>query len=343
MAENREPTTREMIRGTLSHEVRGLLINLGLQLANFDKSVKDPSVSRGTQASELERAKNEIRPAARTLSLAVDNSEMQLSSTNIEPRDIFSKNDLITKARALLSKTSRVKDLADSIDGAADHATLVHRTALNIERMIKISNSLFGDEETAAREGINPTTILKDIEVSTPPGSVDRVAINRPAAGTFLGYRRELISAASNLVRNGLRYSRPEELSRVSVELSAKSLDELRAEFQGLDSLLRRETPLSEEWISLRVSDTGKGIPKEHIGAVFKPFVRLDSNGKPIMVKDQDETLGSGEKEGSGQGFGLTLVKRVAELHEGVAVARSGEPFGMVFAIIFPLVRRPSN
>jgi hypothetical protein len=112
VAENQEPTTREMIRGTLSHEVRGLLINLGLQLADFDKSVKDPSGSKGTHASELERAKNEIRPTARTLSLAVDNSEMQLSTTNVEPRDIVSKNDLVTKARALLSKTSRVKDLA---------------------------------------------------------------------------------------------------------------------------------------------------------------------------------------------------------------------------------------
>lgn len=339
MAENTNPTVREMIRGTLSHEVGGMIVNLGVQLANLDSALKNPGSPKSQHTLELDRARNEIRPSAKELIHALDTSQAQLSSTAIDPREIFSKNELVGRARNLLSKTSRMKDLASGLGPTTELAILVHRTTLNIERMIKISNSLFGDEEIGPPEVINPSTILKDIEVSTPPDLSSRVTIRRPSASTFLGYRRELISAASNLVRNGLRYSRPGELSRVRVDLSMVPFDLLKAEFSNIESILSRRIS-HHDWIYLSVTDTGKGIPSEHIGAVFKPFVRLDAHGKPVTIKDQDDTLPSVENDNSGQGFGLTLVKRVAEIHEGVAVARNGSEQGMIFAIVFPFKQK---
>jgi signal transduction histidine kinase len=50
------------------------------------------------------------------------------------------------------------------------------------------------------------------------------------------------------------------------------------------------------------VWDTGIGIALENIGRLFQPFVQLDS---------------SLSRQYSGTGLGLSLVKRLAELHGG--------------------------
>lgn len=74
-------------------------------------------------------------------------------------------------------------------------------------------------------------------------------------------------------------------------------------------------------------------------GVVFKPFVRLDQLGRAQIVKDEDEPGQAGDEVGGSQGFGLIIVKRVAELHDGVAVIKSNDPHGTVFCLAFPFVR----
>lgn len=58
----------------------------------------------------------------------------------------------------------------------------------------------------------------------------------------------------------------------------------------------------SESAIKLTISDTGKGIPKEHWDKIFQPFYRVD--------KARSRELG-------GVGLGLALVKNIIELHNG--------------------------
>jgi PAS domain S-box-containing protein len=74
----------------------------------------------------------------------------------------------------------------------------------------------------------------------------------------------------------------------------------------------------------LRVRDSGIGISPELLGSVFDPFVQAD----------QSIDRGQG-----GLGIGLTLVRRLVEMHGGVALAASeGAGRGSEFVVRLPLL-----
>jgi signal transduction histidine kinase len=80
-----------------------------------------------------------------------------------------------------------------------------------------------------------------------------------------------------------------------------------------------------DQWIELTVSDHGLGIPEEERERIFEPFYRSDKARTP----------------GSGFGLGLTLVRRVAEVHGGSVTAvqmdRRGVIGGSGFIVRIPL------
>jgi signal transduction histidine kinase/ActR/RegA family two-component response regulator len=77
----------------------------------------------------------------------------------------------------------------------------------------------------------------------------------------------------------------------------------------------------------LEISDTGQGIPPELIGRVFELFVQ----GERSLARE----LG-------GLGIGLTMVKRLVELHGGTVQAKSdGLNHGATFTVELPAIERP--
>ncbi len=75
---------------------------------------------------------------------------------------------------------------------------------------------------------------------------------------------------------------------------------------------------------TVRVGDTGTGIPPEMLTRVFDMFVQVDR---------------SFEKTSGGLGIGLTLVKRLVEMHGGTVEARSdGDNKGSEFVVSLPVV-----
>lgn len=87
---------------------------------------------------------------------------------------------------------------------------------------------------------------------------------------------------------------------------------ELSAAVEGADAVLR-------------VSDTGRGIPGSMLSHIFEMFAQVHA--------DDGHTRG-------GLGIGLTLVRRLVELHGGHVVAESGGPgAGSTFTVRLPLAR----
>jgi signal transduction histidine kinase/ActR/RegA family two-component response regulator len=77
----------------------------------------------------------------------------------------------------------------------------------------------------------------------------------------------------------------------------------------------------------LEVADDGQGLPPELMARVFDLFVQ----GPRSLAREQ-----------GGLGIGLTLVRRLAELHDGTAqVASAGPGRGAVFTVAFPAILPP--
>lgn len=75
------------------------------------------------------------------------------------------------------------------------------------------------------------------------------------------------------------------------------------------------------EGVQIDVEDTGIGIRKENLSQIFEPFQHIEKNGT-----DYEESTG----------LGLTLAKRIVEVHEGEIRVQSEEGRGSKFTVILP-------
>jgi signal transduction histidine kinase/DNA-binding NarL/FixJ family response regulator len=74
--------------------------------------------------------------------------------------------------------------------------------------------------------------------------------------------------------------------------------------------------------IAFTIWDTGIGIAEEHYGRLFQPFMQVD---------------GSLTRGHEGTGLGLTLVRRLTELHDGSVAVESTPGAGSAFTVTLPL------
>jgi two-component system sensor histidine kinase CpxA len=76
--------------------------------------------------------------------------------------------------------------------------------------------------------------------------------------------------------------------------------------------------------VTVRVLDRGPGVPADELERIFEPFYRTD--------KSRDHRQ-------DGQGIGLAITARVAELHGGRVAATNRAEGGLEIAIRLPLGR----
>jgi two-component system NtrC family sensor kinase len=71
--------------------------------------------------------------------------------------------------------------------------------------------------------------------------------------------------------------------------------------------------------VELAISDTGSGIPAEHVDHIFDPFFTLKAGG---------------------HGLGLALVRKFVSAHGGQITVESAEGRGTTFRLILPVSYR---
>ena len=99
-----------------------------------------------------------------------------------------------------------------------------------------------------------------------------------------------------NLLDNAIKYSDPGDRVDVSVEEDAS-------------------------WLTVRIQDTGVGMPKEDLEQLFERFYRVD--------KDRSRATG-------GSGLGLAISKQIVEMHGGDISVESEVGVGSTFLIHLP-------
>lgn len=73
-----------------------------------------------------------------------------------------------------------------------------------------------------------------------------------------------------------------------------------------------------EEWVTLKVSDTGVGIPEDELDKIFQRFYRVDK---------------ARSREAGGTGLGLSIVRDTVLRHSGRVTAQRGEHGGALFTV----------
>ena len=78
-------------------------------------------------------------------------------------------------------------------------------------------------------------------------------------------------------------------------------------------------------WVEITVSDTGEGIPTEHLGHIFERFYRAD----PARSRAH-----------GGSGIGLTISRALVEAHGGgLSAASQGRGHGALFKVRLPAAK----
>ncbi len=105
-------------------------------------------------------------------------------------------------------------------------------------------------------------------------------------------------------------YADTEQLEQVFINIFSNALDAMSG--QGEIAVKAKE---EESRISIRVSDTGSGIPKDALDKIFEPF---------FTTKDK------------GTGLGLAIVFNIIQKHHGELTVESEEGKGTTFVLALP-------
>ena len=89
----------------------------------------------------------------------------------------------------------------------------------------------------------------------------------------------------------------------------------------SLSAVLQSDTA-GRDWVEIRVSDTGKGIPAEDLERVFDKFYQSFSHR---------------EERQKGTGLGLTIARHIVEAHGGKIWAESRVGEGTTFVLLLPV------
>jgi signal transduction histidine kinase/CheY-like chemotaxis protein len=249
----------------------------------------------------------------RTRELLQANTRLSAQWTRLQRANAFKNEVLGTVAHDLKNPlgvilgrtemlTEMVGDAASSVDNVK--AQLVHiRTAAH--RVREIIDSLISDamadalDITIKREPVDLVALLRDLVDANQPLAARKdqtITLKAPASIDWLCDSDRIREAIDNVLSNAIKYSPIGGRIEVAVDRSNQSA-------------------------VIRISDEGPGLSPEDITRLFGRFQRLSA--KPT----------GGE---TSTGLGLSIVKRIVDLHGGTVVAETTGPSGTTFKIAIP-------
>jgi signal transduction histidine kinase len=216
-------------------------------------------------------------------------------------------------AHELRNPVGVIVNAASLIDAAPDAGTASSRAGGMIRRQARHLGRLLDDLLDVARitsgriqmeRDLVDLRSMVDLAVESQRYQIEakrqRIGMDDRAGGlTVLGDPVRLQQVVGNLVNNASKYSRSEGSIRLGLDL------------EGFEAILR-------------VSDDGAGIPPDKLDSIFELFAQAN----PGLARTE-----------GGLGIGLTLVRRIVELHGGTVRAHSGGlGRGAEFTVRLPVV-----
>ncbi|MCL4485390.1 MAG: ATP-binding protein [Nitrospirae bacterium] len=289
------------------------LEKLGLELGAALNNFEQKELLR-TMASELRRQSEELLEKNRLLQKA-DNAKSDFLANM--------SHELRTPLNAIIGFSELLKDgiLGDLGPGQKDAAKDIHDSGQHLLSLI------------------NDILDLSKVEAGMMPLELEEVWIPEILHGA-LGIVREKATARRLRLEEHVDpdlpplYLDPRKIRQILYNLLSNAV-----KFTNEGGKVRMEghrhcSPTGAEfgafpcWLEIRVSDTGIGIAPSDLDRLFQPFVQAESGL---------------DRNYEGTGLGLSLVKRLAELHGGRVTVESILGQGSTFHVWLPWRERPSG
>jgi signal transduction histidine kinase len=217
-------------------------------------------------------------------------------------------NDVLESSRHLLSLINDILDLSKVEAGKLE----IKWSDVDLHELFERSLNMV--KAKALKHGIQLSTDLADelLIIRADERKLKQIMYNLLSNAVKFTPDRGRVCLATRIVdcdvRAGRRWVDPEELKII------------QAEHHGPDTIL---TDKRHKCLEVSVSDTGIGLMAEDLERVFKPFEQVD---------------GSLSRRYEGTGLGLSLTKKLVELHGGKIWAESGgKDEGSIFRFVIPL------
>ncbi|HEU4834013.1 MAG TPA: PAS domain S-box protein [Pyrinomonadaceae bacterium] len=228
------------------------------------------------------------------------------------------KNEfLATLAHELRNPLAPMSNMLEVVKRADGNNEVLKRAHETLERqlaqMVRLVDDLLDlnrithDRLELRRSEVELSSVIQQaVEVARPlvDSAGHHLIIDLPDKPVYLyADQARLAQLFGNLLNNSCKYTRPE----------------------GTVSLIVRQ---DGDEVVVTVKDNGAGIPPDKLDSIFDMFMQVDSTS---------------DRSQGGLGIGLTLVKRLTEMHGGSIEAHSaGEGQGSEFIVRLPVLNRPA-
>jgi signal transduction histidine kinase len=142
--------------------------------------------------------------------------------------------------------------------------------------------------------------VVRELEPDLPPVKLDQNRIKQVFVNLLENAIHAMPSGGTLIVRSGMRQLTPQDIGH---DQERRFGEQFRA---------------GQNVVFAEVLDTGQGIPKEKLANVFDPFFTTKPAGK-------------------GTGLGLTVAKKIVELHGGELDIRNRPDGGVAATVLFKI------
>lgn len=238
---------------------------------------------------------------------------MDLSETDRRKNEF-----LATLAHELRNPLAPMSNMLEVVKRANGDGEILKRAHDTIERqlgqMVRLVDDLLDlnrithDRLELRRSEVELASVIQQaVEVARPliDSAGQELTVELPNQPIYLNAdRARLAQVFGNLLNNSCKYTRP-------------------------NGRIWLQARLVGDEVVVSVRDNGAGIPPDKLESIFDMFMQVDR---------------SAERSQGGLGIGLTLVKRLAEMHGGSIEALSaGEGQGSEFVVRLPILQRPMD
>jgi PAS domain S-box-containing protein len=242
--------------------------------------------------------------------------DLRRLATDLSETDRRKNEFLATLAHELRNPLAPMSNMLEVVKRSNGDGETLKRAHDTIERqlaqMVRLVDDLLDlnrithDRLELRRGEVELSSVVQQaVEVARPliDAAGHRLTVELPPEPIYLNAdRARLAQVFGNLLNNSCKYTRPSG----EISLSARR---------------------SGDQVLVTVRDNGAGIPVDKLSSIFDMFMQVDRTA---------------ERSQGGLGIGLTLVKRLAEMHGGSIEAKSGgEGQGSEFVVRLPILQTP--